>query len=155
MTIKDWILLLLPIVFNGIILVIFQKFVIDKYIKHRMLKDEIVKEFLDMLKDLISHMIQSNFESMNDGDSINNNVSIMQKKLVEIVKYYHTNEYDLKKFKKEYETLNENWMTFQNTLNNYANRDPQTEQMKLDLGEKMQEVFDSLNSLIEKVRKKY
>ena len=46
-------------------------------------------------------------------------------------------------------------MTFQNTLNNYANRDPQTEQMKLDLGEKMQEVFDSLNSLIEKVRKKY
>lgn len=84
MTIKDWILLLLPIVFNGIILVIFQKFVIDKYIKHRMLKDEIVKEFLDMLKDLISYMIQSNFESMNDGDSINNNVSIMQKKLVEM-----------------------------------------------------------------------
>lgn len=52
MEVKDWILLLVPIAFNGIIFVVFQKVVIDKYLKHRMLKDEIVKTFLDMLKEL-------------------------------------------------------------------------------------------------------
>ena len=40
---KDWIILILPIISNGIILVIFQKLIVDKYIKHRLLKDEIVK----------------------------------------------------------------------------------------------------------------
>lgn len=80
MEVKDWILLLVHIAFNGIIFVVFQKVVIDKYLKHRMLKDEIVKTFLDMLKELISHMIQSNFDSMIDGESINSNVLIIQKK---------------------------------------------------------------------------
>lgn len=45
MTAKDWLLLFVPIAFNGIVIVLFQKFVIDKYLKHRMLKDEIVKTF--------------------------------------------------------------------------------------------------------------
>lgn len=152
---KDWILLLVPILFNGIVLVIFQKVVIDKYLKHRMLKDEIVKTFLDMLKELISHMIQSNFESMVDGESINNNVLIIQKKIVNIVKYYHTNCFDLKKFQDEFDTLNERWMSFQDALNEYASKPEITIQMRKDLGGKMQSFYDSVNVLVEKVRKKY
>ena len=155
MNTKDWILLLTPIVFDGIVFVVLQKIVIDKYIKHRMLKDEIVKTFLDKLKHLISHMIQSNFDSMTDGDSVNDNVLTMQKEIVDIVKYYHTNIYDLKKFQEEFDRFNECWMCFQTTLNNYARKPVLTEEMKKDLGEKMQNVFDSLNGLIEKVRKKY
>lgn len=45
MEMKDWILLLVPIVFNGIIITVFQKLLVDKYLKRRLLKDEIVKTF--------------------------------------------------------------------------------------------------------------
>lgn len=155
MTTKDWVLLLVPICFNGIIIVLFQKFVLDKYIKHRMLKDEIVKTFLDMLKDLIGHMIQSNFDSMTNGDSINANVRIMQDKIVDVVKYYHINNYDLKKFKKKFDAFNNNWMSFQKYLNNCASQSEQTDKMRAELGVKIQNVFDSLDELIAKVRKKY
>ena len=155
MTTKDWILLLVPIILNGVVLVIFQKFVIDKYLKHRMLKDEIVKAFLDMLKEMIAHIIQSNFDSMVAGDSVNDNVLIMQKKMVEIVKYYHTNNYDLKKFQKEFDSFNESWMSFQNARNEYDSKSSVNMRMREDLGAKIQSVFDSLNALIEKVRKRY
>lgn len=151
---KDWIILILPIISNGIILVIFQKLIVDKYIKHRLLKDEIVKSFMDKLKELLELMIQTNFDSMVDGDSVNNNIVRLQSKIVDIVKFYYTNNYDLKKFNKEFEIFNNNWMTFQTTCNIYALRDLTMEKKK-DLGNKIQSVFDSLQKLINVVRKKY
>lgn len=151
---KDWIILILPIISNGIILVIFQKLIVDKYIKHRLLKDEIVKSFMDKLKELLELMIQSNFDSMVDGNSVNDNIRKIQSKIVDIVKYYHTNNYDLKKFNKEFETFNNNWMIFQTTCNIYALQDF-TMEKKRDLGNKIQSVFDSLQELVNVVRKKY
>lgn len=151
---KDWIILILPIISNGIILVIFQKLIVDKYIKHRLLKDEIVKSFMDKLKELLELMIQTNFDSMVDGDSVNNNIVRLQSKIVDIVKFYYTNNYDLKKFNKEFEIFNNNWMTFQTTCNIYALQDLTMEKKK-DLGNKIQSVFDSLQKLINVVRKKY
>ena len=151
---KDWIILILPIISNGIILVVFQKLIVDKYIKHRLLKDEIVKSFMDKLKELLELMIQSNFDSMIDENSENDNIAKMQSKIVDIVKYYYTNNYDLKKFNKEFETFNNNWMIFQKTCNIYALQDF-TMEKKMDLGNKMQSVFDSLQELVIVVRKKY
>lgn len=151
---KDWIILILPIISNGIILVIFQKLIVDKYIKHRLLKDEIVKSFMDKLKELLELMIQSNFDSVIDGDSVNDNIAKMQSKIVDIVKYYYTNNYDLKKFNIKFETFNNNWMIFQKTCNIYALQDF-TMEKKMDLGNKMQSVFDSLQELVNVVRKKY
>lgn len=151
---KDWIILILPIISNGIILVIFQKLIVDKYIKHRLLKDEIVKSFMDKLKELLELIIQSNFDSMIDGNSVNDNIGKMQSKIVDILKYYHTNNYDLKKFNKEFETFINNWMIFQTTCNIYASQDF-TMEKKMDLGNKMQSVFDSLQELVNVVRKKY
>lgn len=151
---KDWIILILPIISNGIILVVFQKLIVDKYIKHRLLKDEIVKSFMDKLKELLELMIQSNFDSMIDENSENDNIAKIQSKIVDIVKYYYTNNYDLKKFNKEFETFNNNWMIFQKTCNIYALQDF-TMEKKMDLGNKMQSVFDSLQELVNVVRKKY
>ena len=55
MTYKDWILLLVPIALNliidGIVVVILQKIVLDKYIKRRLLKDEIVIETVTLNKE--------------------------------------------------------------------------------------------------------
>ena len=151
---KDWIILILPIISNGIILVIFQKLIVDKYIKHRLLKDEIVKSFMDKLKELLELMIQSIFDSLVYGVNVNDNIEKMQSKIVDIVKFYYTNNYDLKKFNKEFEVFNNNWMTFQTTCNIYALQDLTTEKKK-DLGNKIQSVFDSLQKLVNVVRKKY
>lgn len=100
MTTKDWILLFVPIAFNGIILTIFQKLMVDKYLKRRLLKDEIVKAFLDKLKAFNDLMIQSNFDSMINGDSISDNILKMQDVLADLVKYFDTNSYDLKNSKR-------------------------------------------------------
>ena len=62
--------------------------------------------------------------------------------------------YDLKKFNKEFEIFNNNWMTFQTTCNIYALQ-YLTMEKKKDLGNKIQSVFDSLQKLINVVRKKY
>lgn len=97
MEMKDWILLLVPIVFNGIIITVFQKFLVDKYLKRRLLKDEIVKYFLDKLKLFNDLMIQSNFDSMINGDSISGNILKMQDVLADLIKYFDTNSYDLKR----------------------------------------------------------
>ena len=53
------------------------------------------------------------------------------------------------------DAFNNNWMCFQNTSNDYSKKSILTVEMKLDLGSKMQQFYDSLNSLIEIVRKKY
>lgn len=109
---------------------------------------------MDKLKELLELMIQSNFDSMIDGNSGNDNIAKMQSKIVDIVKYYYTNNYDLKKFNKEFETFNNNWMIFQTTCNIYASQDF-TMEKKMGLGNKMQSVFDSLQELVNVVRKKY
>ena len=48
---KDWILVLIPIISNlildGVVIFILQKVVLDRYIKRRLLKDEIVVDFLN------------------------------------------------------------------------------------------------------------
>lgn len=155
MTAKDWILLFVPIAFNGVILTIFQKLMVDKYLKHRLLKDEIVKSFLDKLKAFNDLMIQSNFDSMINGDSISGNILKMQDVLADLVKYFDTNSYDLKKFKKKFNKLNDTWMCFMNTYQDYSRKLKLTDEMALDLGNKMQNIKDTLHKTINYVRKKY
>lgn len=159
MTIKDWMLLLVPIVANlvvdGFLIVLLDKFLIDRFVKRRVFKDEIVKEFMNKLKAFSDCMMQANFDAMIDGDSVNENVPIMQSFMVDLTKYYNTNIYDLNQFKIKYDALTNHWMIFQNTLNAYALQEDLTANMRIDLGKKIQLVFDSLSDLIECVRKKY
>ena len=160
MTNKDWILLLIPIVsnliFDGIVIFILQKVVLDRYIKRRLLKDEIVINFLNKLKNISDHMIEANFDSMRGNpDIVTKHIIPIQGLVADTTKYYNTNIYDLKHFKDKFDDLTNKWMCFQNTLNEYASRDELTDFMRLDLGTKMQHFFDSLTVLIENVRKKY
>lgn len=160
MTNKDWILLLLPIILNlicdGIVIVFIQKLVIDKYIKRRLLRDEIVKTFLNKLKEISDRLIEMNFDSMRgEMDLVSKHVVPVQGLMAELSKYFNTNNYDLKKFEEKYNDLNNAWMTFQIILNEYALQKEATMPMRMDLGAKMQKVFDSLSELIEYVRKNY
>ena len=160
MTNKDWILLIVPIVsnliFDGVVIFILQKFVLDRYIKRRLLKDEIVINFLNKLKNISDHLIEANFDSMKGNpDIVTKHIIPIQDLLADTTKYYNTNIYDLRQFKGCFDDLTNNWMCFQNTLNEYASKDELTEPMRLDLGIKMQHFFDSLAVLVEEVRKKY
>ena len=160
MTNKDWFLLFVPIVsnllFDGIVIFILQKFVLDRYIKRRLLKDEIVINFLNKLKNISDNLIEANFDSMRGNpDIVTKHIIPIQGLLADTTKYYNTNIYDLKQFKEHFDDLTNKWMCFQNTLNEYASKDELTDSMRLDLGMKMQYFFDSLTVLIESVRKKY
>lgn len=155
MTAKDWLLLLVPIVSNllidGIIVILLQKFVIDKYIKRRLLKDEIVKSFLEKLKGINQHLIELNFESMR-GNLVD--VKSIQDKVVDLCEYFHPNVYDLKKFEKKFNKMNEYWMNFQTAYTSYIGK-TLTDNMRKDLGEKMQKFYDSVSMLNKYVRKHY
>ena len=160
MTNKDWILLLVPVALNliidGIVVVILQKIVLDKYIKRRLLKDEIVMIFLNKLKSISDRMMEANFDSMRGkSDIVSKHILPIQDLLADTIKYYNTNIYDLKQFKECFDNVTNAWMHFQSTLNEYADKDELTYFMKNDLGVKMQQFFDSLTMLIENVRKKY
>ena len=160
MTNKDWILLLVPValnlIFDGIVVVILQKFVLDKYIKRRLLKDEIVMSFLNKLKSISDRIMEANFDSMRgNSDIVPKHILPIQDLLADTTKYYNTNIYDLKQFKECFDNVTNDWMRFQGTLNEYASKDELTDSMRYDLGVKMQQFFDSLTMLIENVRKKY
>ena len=157
---KDWILLLIPIIsnfiLNGIVIFILQKVVLDKYIKRRLLRDEIVADFLNKLKNISDKIIEANFDSMaGNPDIITKHIIPIQSLVTDITKYYNTNIYDLKQFKEKFDDLIDKWMCFQNKLNEYASQSEVTSLMLIDLGSKMQRFYDSLTVLISIVRKKY
>ena len=157
---KDWILLLIPIISNlildGIVIFILQKVVLDRYIKRRLLRDEIVADFLNKLKNISDKIIEANFDSMaGNPDIITKHIIPIQYLVTDITKYYNANIYDLKKFKEKFNDLTDKWMSFQNKLNEYASQSGVASLMLIDLGSKMQRFYDSLTELISIVRKKY
>ena len=157
---KDWILLLIPIISNlildGIVVFILQKVVLDRYIKRRLLREEIVADFLNKLKNISDKIIEANFDSMaGNPDIITKHIIPIQCLVTDITKYYNANIYDLKQFKEKFDDLTDKWMCFQNKLNEYASQSRLTSLMQIDLGSKMQRFYDSLTVLISIVRKKY
>ena len=157
---KDWILLLIPIISNlildGIVIFILQKVVLDRYIKRRLLRDDIVADFLNKLKNISDKIIEANFDSMaGNPDIITKHIIPIQYLVTDITKYYNANIYDLKKFKEKFNDLTDKWMSFQNKLNEYASQSGVASLMLIDLGSKMQRFYDSLTELISIVRKKY
>ena len=71
-----------------------------------------------------------------------------------IVRYYDTNEFDLKVFKKEYNDFNDAWIDFKNTYVSYMGK-RLDRKMQNQLGEKLQLVKEKNQKLISEVRKKY
>ena len=64
MEIKDWILLIVPIVGNGIILYFFQRCLGRKIEKRQDLRDDVIKVFWNKLQELNNAFIQLNIETM-------------------------------------------------------------------------------------------
>lgn len=155
MEIKDWLLLIVPIVSNGIILYFFQRC----FEKRQDLRNDVIKVFWNKLQELNDAFIQANIETMKTEELekskiVNKNLMIIQEFILELIKYYDTNQYDLKVFAIFFNDLQKKWQDFQDTCNEYrpVNID---DEIKLKLGEKLQLVKEANQKLINEVRDKY
>lgn len=75
---------------------------------------------------------------------------IIQEFILELIKYYDTNQYDLNRFAILFNDLQKRWQDFQDTCNKKLD-----DKMKLKLGEKLQLVKEANQKLISEVRDKY
>ena len=79
----------------------------------------------------------------------------MQNRYIDLIKFNTANKYDLTKFSSAFDQFCKNWSMFVDYYNKLAlDRIKKFEQREV-VGDKLQDVFDSLNVLIETVRKKY
>ena len=157
MSTKDWIVLLVPIICNGIIVFAFQKILskkIERYNKRQDILDDILKQFWNKLQELNDTFVQTNIAAMRDSSVAGNSIGIFESVILDIVRYYDTNEFDLKVFKKEYNDFNDAWIDFKNTYVSYMGK-RLDRKMQNQLGEKLQLVKEKNQTLISEVRKKY
>lgn len=154
---KDWIILVVPIICNGIIIFVFQKILskkIERQSKRQDIRDDVLKKFWNKLQGLNDTFIQMNIAVMRDSKVVGNWLNICQNVIWDIIQYYDTNEFDLKVFAEEYNDFRNSWINFENTCRNYAGKRRNCE-MQEQLGKKLQMVKEKNQVLISKVRKKY
>ena len=81
MSTKDWIVLLVPIICNGIIVFAFQKILskkIERYNKRQDIRDDILKQFWNKLQELNDTFVQTNIAAMRDSSVAGNSIGILR-----------------------------------------------------------------------------
>lgn len=154
---KDWILLLVPIVCNGLLVFVFQKFIsnkIDHTNKRNNLRDEIVILFWKKMQELNDVFIQINDSVRRNPEELNLGLETIKNKVIEIIQYYDKNKYDLCIFEKEYLSWENSWNTFTSTLQKYQNTKLERDSA-IELGSQLQSVKDETQDLIATTRNKY
>lgn len=154
---KDWLLLFVPIFFNGFFIFIFQKIIILKIekINHRnTIKNDVYKNFWNQLKQLNECFIQANIDSLKNTKSVHENLELIEERILGIIKYYDCNEFDLKFLSRQVGNLTKNWDNFKKNYNECCKLEYNLEK-RLELGEKIQLVKNSIQKIIKKLRKKY
>jgi len=146
MELKDWILLIVPILFNGIVVLIIQIIFEKKKIK-RETKMPCYKNFSDLLKKCNNAFIDENINVQKSGKNVNESLKLFQNLIIEIIKYYDSNKLYLCKIECYCNALFNSWYNFEEFTKVVSN--PLTNLNKKELGEKLQEVKDNLNKLNE------
>lgn len=88
---KDWILLLVPIIANGIIILIFQKIIESKFErmnKRNSIRDSAIICFYNKAQNLNDTMIQANIAAMSDPNSIPTGLKRIHEEVLNLIKYY-------------------------------------------------------------------
>ncbi len=157
MEIKDWILLLVPVLLNGISVFVFQKIIgnkIDNMKKRDLLRDEIILLFWKKLQELNDTFLETNVKVSRNLQTLNEGLETIRDKVFGLVQYYDKNKYDLNIFEKEYSSWEDSWNTFVSTLVEYNNCEL-TDEQKIKLGNQLQCVKDKIQVLIETTRQRY
>jgi len=90
------------------------------------------------LQELNDTFVQTNIAAMRDSSVAGNSIGIFESVILDIVRYYDTNEFDLKVFKKEYNDFNDAWIDFKNTYVSYMGK-RLDRKMQNQLGEKSEQ----------------
>ena len=151
MEVKDWIQVFVEIICNGVILVIFGKWLDIKMKRSERRENahsEIIKLFFEELMKLNKAMISVNCTiQLNKINNINKIMKLLEENVltqwIEIISLYDTYTYDLKDFEIYYNNMNKAWSEFTQQT---------TPQM---LGIKLQEFKETSQKLIAEARKKY
>jgi len=93
-------------------------------------------------------------QGLNTTPIIQGNLIIIQQLILELVKYYDTNKYDLEQFTIYFNDFKNKWQDFQDTYNKYCNIEL-NDNMMVKIGNKMQLAKDANQKLINQVRNKY
>lgn len=154
---KDWILLFIPIIFNGILIFIFQKIIIvalEKMNQRDAIRNDVCKDFWNQLRKINECFIQANIDIQKNAKPVNECLEVIEEHILGIIKYYDCNEFDLRFLWKLVGNLSKNWDNFKKTYNNYCSIELDLKK-KEELGQKLQLVKDSIQKIIKKLRKKF
>lgn len=157
MEIKDWILLLFPIICNGFIVFLFQKMIskkIDRTEKRNALRDETLLLFWRKLQDLNDLFIITNKNVSNGSQNLLKGLEEIRDQVINIVQFYDTNSYDLKIVSEDYTVWEKSWNYFSAALVTNSGK-PITRDIQTQLAREFQKVKDNTKMLIEAIRKKY
>ena len=142
---KDWILLIIPIIFNGVIVLIIQIIFENKKLK-REVKFPYYQNLSKLLKEVNATFIQENIDVQTKKRDVNETIIFLENSIVEIIKYYDSNQLYLSKIRPEYQLLLHSWGSFINATKMVSN--PLTEIDKMELGVKVQDIKNNLDKLI-------
>ncbi len=154
---KDWILLIIPIIANGIIVFLFQKYItnkLDHINKRNSIRDEVIILFWKKLQNLNEMFIQANVAVQNNPATLSTELEKIKDGVLSIIQYYDTNKYDLAIYSKEYNEWESTWNKFSSTIIAFSHSTLNT-QMQLQLGNELQDVKTKTQELIDVTRKKY
>lgn len=157
MTEVDWITIVVPIIFEGLLLFLFQKGIekkFDRLEKRNELRDKVLISFWEKLQAINNVLISANIATHNDANSLQESLYRIRNSVFEIVQFYDTNNFDLIGFEKEFKEWEGSWNRFSETLSNaFSNRI--TVAMQMNLGNELNEFKNNTCKLITAVRKKY
>lgn len=122
--------------------------------KKQDIREVVVEEFWDKLRNLNNTFIKANIDAMNNPNSIENNLINIQKVILELIMYYDTNKFDLNEFCKSFEELQNKWMEFQDCWRRFSGV-VLTKEMKEELGYRLQSVKVANEELIFEVRRRF
>ncbi|MCI9087058.1 MAG: hypothetical protein HFJ32_00625 [Clostridia bacterium] len=110
------------------------------------------------MQSLNDTFINTNIEVGKNPNKIGDGIENIQQEILKIVQYYDTNKFDLETFNILFNDLELKWEDFRKTYCQYANKydnTPVPEQIRKELGKKLQAVKDKNQEIILRVRKEY
>ena len=154
---KDWILLGVPILANGIIVFIFQKFItikLERLTKKSNIRDEIIILFWKKLQYLNEVMIHTNIVIRSNPDMLAIELEKIKEAVIDIIQYYDTNRHDLDIISGKYNDWEASWNKFTSTLKGFSSSELTNEKQQR-LGSELQSVKENTLNLIQATRSKY
>lgn len=154
-TTKDWIVILVPIVLEGLVFFVFQAYFNEKmrrFEKKLDVKDNVINTFLSKIM-----FIRLEYENIfNRGEEVpNDEIQDFFNLINPTFHFFQANECDLEKFKKEYQNFYDSWFVLIKIWNNYVGSEQNPESvLGKSLMLQLEECKQATDTLIYQIRNK-